>query len=106
MQRLEAIQAREVYDILVAYAGAAEGVGRDSFELEFTSDQPTNEWRFCGDLGFGGKFRFPHMTVDCYPEDETPSRLDAIERTNARLAELRARWAAPPLAAQCPPDAT
>lgn len=94
MKRLEACQARQVYDVLVECAGAPESSWRDSFELEFTGERPTNEWRFCGDLGFGGKFRFPRMTVDCYPEDETPSRLEIIKRTNARLAELVAGWAA------------
>jgi len=47
------------------------------------------EWRFIGSLGFGGKFRVnsdrPHPYVDCYREDETPSRLDAIKRANKRL---------------------
>ncbi len=52
-----------------------------------------NEYRFCGALGFGGKFRnngnqnnTPH--VDCYREDETPARLEMIEAANAELAAL------------------
>ena len=51
------------------------------------------EYRFCGALGFGGKFRnngnrnnTPH--VDCYPEHETPERLAMIEAANRRLATL------------------
>lgn len=51
------------------------------------------EYRFMGDLGFGGKFRnngnrdnTPY--VDCYPENETPERLKMIEAANKRLAEL------------------
>jgi hypothetical protein len=82
-------EARAVYEFLVAEAGAPafpEDVG--SFVAEFTGESPTNEWRFQGSLGFGGKFRFPRMTVDCYPEDETAERLDAIKRTNARLATV------------------
>ena len=52
-----------------------------------------HEYRFCGALGFGGKFRnngnnenVPH--VDCYREDETPKRLAMIAAANKRLAEL------------------
>lgn len=52
-----------------------------------------NEYRFCGALGFGGKFRnngnndnTPY--VDCYQEDETPERRKMIERANTRLAAL------------------
>jgi len=45
------------------------------FIVEFTSKEPCTEWRFQGSLGFGGKFRYPRMSVDCYPEDETPARL-------------------------------
>lgn len=56
-------------------------------------DRVCNEYRFCGALGFGGKFRnngnnnnTPY--VDCYQEDETPERRAMIERANRRLAEL------------------
>ena len=51
------------------------------------------EFRFCGALGFGGKFRnngnndnTPY--VDCYQEHETPERLAMIEKANQRLAEI------------------
>lgn len=51
------------------------------------------EYRFCGALGYGGKFRnngnnnnTPY--VDCYPEDETPARLEMIGNANKQLAEL------------------
>lgn len=52
-----------------------------------------HEYRFCGALGFGGKFRnngnnenVPY--VDCYREDETPARKKMIAKANKRLAEL------------------
>lgn len=96
MQRLDEKQAADVYAILVECAGAsADSIGRDSFIIHFTGDKPTNEWRFCGALGFGGKFRFPRMTVDCYREDENPERLEMIKRTNERLADLHADWGRP-----------
>lgn len=51
------------------------------------------EYRFCGSLGFGGKFRnngnnenTPY--VDCYNEDVTPARTAMIEAANKRLTEL------------------
>ncbi len=51
------------------------------------------EYRFCGELGSGGKFRnngnkdcVPY--VDCYPENETPARLAMIDNANKRLAEI------------------
>lgn len=51
------------------------------------------EFRFCGELGFGGKFRnngnhndTPY--VDCYAEHETPQRLAMIEAANKRLDAL------------------
>lgn len=52
-----------------------------------------HEYRLCGGLGFGGKFRnngnndnIPY--VDCYPEDRTKGRDRMIARANARLKKL------------------
>lgn len=87
--RLTETQAAAVFDILVANAGArADERDQASFVAEFTSKSPTSEYRFIGGLGFGGKFRFPRLTVDCYPEDETPARRDMVEKTNAALAQF------------------
>lgn len=85
-------QARAVYEVLVTEAGAQGGEAARSFELHLSSDRPSQEWRFCGSLGFGGKFRFPGLRVDCYREDETDERLETIKRTNARLDDLAAQW--------------
>jgi hypothetical protein len=81
-------QAKAVYQILVDECGAR---AEDPYEfvLEFTSDSPCNEWRFQGSLGFGGKFRYPKMSVDCYTEDETKERNLAIQKANTRLEELK-----------------
>jgi hypothetical protein len=61
-------------------------IGKDDWNV-------CREYRFMGELGFGGKFRnngkrnnTPY--VDCYSENETPSRREMIERANKRLAEL------------------
>lgn len=93
MKNMTTEQANAVYDILVREAKAPDGSWRDSFVLEFTGERPTNQWRFCGALGFGGKFRFPRLSVDCYREDETPERLRMIQWTNAALGLLKEQWA-------------
>jgi hypothetical protein len=87
--------ANKVYDILVLECGAKEDE-REHFIQVQTSEQVL-EWRFCGRLGFGGKFwrqgssyftGGEQMTVDCYPEDETPERKAMIETANAQLKAL------------------
>lgn len=67
----------------------------DDFLVEQFTTQPWGEWRFCGNLGFGGKLYFstyphrnPDLYVDCYPEDNTPERAALIQKVNLRLAEL------------------
>ena len=93
MNRLSEDQARDVYSVLTAEAGASEDPNdANTFVREFSGAKPSNEWRFIGSLGFGGKFRFPGLTVDFYPEDATPERRAAVERTNAKLAALRMVW--------------
>lgn len=48
------------------------------------------EYRFCGELGFGGKFYLDsdRWFVSSYSEDMTPKRKDIITLTNALLKEL------------------
>jgi hypothetical protein len=79
--------ANLIYDILVSTCGASDnGWGRYDFVHHF----PTSEYRFQGSLGFGGKFWVNHgcWYVNCYREDETPGRLDAIASANVRLENL------------------
>ena len=84
--------ANLIYDILVQECGVLEG--KDNYNREcFVSHQTTEEvieWRFCGKLGFGGKFwrNGGKMYVNCYREDETPERLKMIEAANKRLEDL------------------
>jgi len=85
---ITAEKAAAIYAILVEEC-EARAHDADGFIHEFTHDDPTSEWRFCGSLGFGGKFRYPRMTVDCYQEDETPKRLAAIQKANQRLEAYR-----------------
>lgn len=80
--------AHGVYDALVTIAGANE-IRRDAFVSHYVSDSPSGEWRIQGKLGFGGKFRYPSLKVDCYPEDQTPETGAIIQKTNEALAEFR-----------------
>jgi hypothetical protein len=86
--------ATRVYDVLVEVCGARDGdFDRLNFTIEYERctrpNGPASEHRFSGNLAFGGKFRYPGMTVDCYREDETPATLKCIEKANARLALLK-----------------
>jgi len=80
----------KVYAILVECAGA----NGDNYEImsficsHLEGKYPCHEWRFGGELGFGGKFRIESMRVDCYSEDRTPKRKKIIEKTNLKLKEL------------------
>lgn len=76
----------DIWDILVTECGA-----RDDLFREFQATWPRCvEFRFSGNLGFGGKVwaNKGRVYVTCYREDETPERLTAIEIANKRLREL------------------
>lgn len=76
-----------VYDVLVEECGAPDG---DYDRAQFAACWPECvEYRFIGALGFGGKVWAWHNrppTVNYYPEDETPERLEMMQRANERLA--------------------
>jgi len=65
------------------------GAGEDTYGFA-THSEPISEWRFQGNLGFGGKIRFRDGVpyVDCYPEDETILRRIRIAEANTRLLTL------------------
>lgn len=93
LTRLTPEQAAQAYAALVTHAGARPNDDdKGGFVYELTRSKPTDEYRFGGALGFGGKFRFPRMTVDCYPEDETPERLAMVAACNEALAQLRSEF--------------
>lgn len=87
-------RANKIYDILVNSGGAAEDM-RDSFIYHHTdnkygeSNEVCTEWRFCGKLGYGGKYRSDYNTVDCYLEDETEEILKIIDEINKELHEIK-----------------
>lgn len=81
-------KANAIYCILVQECGALEKQ-RDHFVYCQTTEEVI-EWRFCGNLGFGGKFwrNSGRLYVNCYREDETPEIQKMIEAANKRLALL------------------
>lgn len=84
--------ANEIYDILVAECGAsARPDERDSFVYHHTKAQHiSGEYRFCGKIGFGGKFRnYSGWWVDCYREEENYNSVGCILHANEKL---RALW--------------
>lgn len=94
MKRYSAIFLAYLYDVLVKHAGAKDDeYDKKTFVQAAVDwdDKYSFEYRFMGSLGRGGKIRlplhrYPHVT--CYPEDETPERKSAVEKTNAELKRL------------------
>lgn len=84
--------ARAIYTVVIEECGADPEFISDFSSVAQAGDW--TEWRFCGGLGFGGKLRAPgsfgrnYPVVTCYPEDETPTRQQAIDLANARLRSL------------------
>lgn len=80
----------KVYDILEDLGGATGDGYRESFIYNFTKDRyKSDEWRFQGKLGFGGKYRGERNMVDCYSEDENPERKKLIKKINSALKKLQ-----------------
>lgn len=82
-------QANEIYDILYLICGAREEERNSFIENQTAIDFP-NEWRFCGILGFGGKFwrNNGKIYVSCYQEDLSDERQEIITAANICLGNL------------------
>jgi len=83
--------ASKIWDILVEHTGLRDDQwDRASFIYHAEGGEWT-EYRFQGNLGFGGKVwnNADRWYVTCYREDESPERQEAIEGANAALARLR-----------------
>ena len=81
--------AHKIWDVLVKHAGASGLLSeRNCFVYSFCEDKhPPTEYRFCGSLGFGGKFWNNNaFYVTCYKEDETPDKTKIILEVNRLLA--------------------
>jgi hypothetical protein len=82
--------ARRIYAVLVEDAGASAREGEEYAFVHAVVVKKTDEYRFQGFLGFGGKFRNNHsgIYVDCYPEDMTDQRRDWIDQCNRNLKTI------------------
>jgi hypothetical protein len=82
------------YDILVEHAGASNNVRDKQYFVWLATNHEKfhqlTEYRFCGSLGFGGKFwrNAGKLYISCYPEDENPKRLAIIEKVNKMIAKI------------------
>jgi hypothetical protein len=79
--------ANDIFDILVETCDASEGWRANFLHIMTTGCQ---EYRFQGNLGFGGKLynNSSKLYVDCYPEDLTEVRQQAIDLANSRIKAL------------------
>jgi len=88
-------QANQVWEILVAACGASfEGDMREQFvyHAQRESMGPL-EFRFQGELGFGGKVYLEKPPrVAYYPEDQTAERDEMVEAANEKLCLLWGDW--------------
>lgn len=85
---IDSIPATLIFNKLCDELDASED-DRDSFVYHL--GQGCREFRFMGCLGFGGKFYNCNRRwyVGCYPEDETPERLEKINRVNVWLTRFK-----------------
>lgn len=81
------VRARAVWAVLVNVCGASTDEW-DDFVHHALRDARL-EYSFRGNLGSGGKvYMDDPPRVSCYREDETPSRLAAVDGANAILAAI------------------
>jgi hypothetical protein len=88
IELMDISKANNVYDLLVSIGGAEESERSGFIYHHCTSKDGCDEWRFCGKLGFGGKYRSQRNRVDCYKEDETPLRIGLITKLNSELEKI------------------
>ena len=77
-----------VFDVLHDLGGAPERLRENFVTVHLGQPYLLDEYRFQGELGFGGKYWHKTNRVSCYSEDETPGRLALIDRLNSELAVI------------------
>jgi hypothetical protein len=87
------VTAGVIYDVLVREAGASDTESmRAQFARWFANREELREFRFMGELGFGGKLwwtgRPRHFAISYYPEHRSADRDAIVERASAALGEL------------------
>jgi len=85
-------QANQVWAILITTCGAGDDDMRQQF-VRHSGNTHGLEFRFCGDLGFGGKIYVQEPPqVNCYIEDTTTQREEMIAAANEQLCLLWRDW--------------
>lgn len=87
--RLDSTAAEKMYAVLVDICGASSNADSASNFIEELVSESSGEWRFSGNLGYGGKFLFPECVVTYEPKDETPGRDRMMNAANVRLLALK-----------------
>lgn len=86
------LSAAALYEILEQTVGAPTEKESFMHHIQEALDKGERlEYRFIGNLGFGGKLWIhPHKTpyVTCYQEDETPGRRQLIKAANEEIQAL------------------
>jgi hypothetical protein len=87
----------DCYDLLVSTGNTNADIWDKQAFISYFTRENGREWRFCGHLGFGGKFRRDGINhyVSCYSEDETPERRAMIDDLNRRITRLMRRHNTP-----------
>ena len=91
--------ADKIWDVVERHCGADTrpdvAHGKRSF-VRYALEGTWTEYRFCGNLGFGGKLwlNAGRIYVACYSEDSTPRRKAAIAAANMELNEILLEWIA------------
>ena len=80
-------EAKRIWDVLTTHAGANKS---EYVSFCYTMSNGCQEYRFIDKLGFGGKLYniLNKIYISCYKEDETPERLEIINKVNNILSNL------------------
>jgi hypothetical protein len=83
-------RAHRVFDLLERFA-KADPDKRTQFVRYTVDNHDHGEFRFIGNLGFGGKFYSTHgrWYVGCYNEDQTTERAQIIVVLNYLIDQIR-----------------
>jgi len=103
-------QVASVFEILVEECGASPKQF-DEFSAYMLEPDPYKlgkEFRFMGNLGYGGKFYASRYDwrVDCYGDELTPDRQLMITRANERLEKIQPYTKPPKERFHSPPAAS
>lgn len=85
--------ANSIIDILVEHCGV--NANRRKTIIDDLMWGNLTEYRFQGNLGFGGKLNYNNskIYVSYYPEDKTPEKELMVEIANNKLSEIYTKYA-------------